>query len=92
MRRGETPPWYRSHTMSRFYFYHANYYTTPKGADEAPQQGEVHGIWVVEDESTPDVILAALETWLYEDWEKRAQTTGMPASVNFAITQFNPVQ
>jgi hypothetical protein len=78
--------------MSRYYFYHANYYTTPKGADEAPQQGEMHGIWVVDDESTPDVILGALEAWLYEDWEKRAQTTGMAPSVNFAITQFNLVQ
>ncbi len=78
--------------MSRHYFYHANYYTIPKSANEAPQQGEVHGIWVVDDESTPDVILAALETWLYEDWEKRAQTSGMTASVNYAITQFNSVQ
>jgi hypothetical protein len=77
--------------MSRYYFYHANYYTTPKTADEPPQQGEVHGIWVVDDESTPDVILAALETWLYEDWDKR-QTTGASASVNYAITQFTLVQ
>lgn len=78
--------------MSRFYFYHANYYTVPKGTDEPPQQGEVHGIWVVDDESTPDAILAALETWLYEDWEKRAQTAGITASVSYAITQFNLVQ
>jgi hypothetical protein len=78
--------------MSRYYFYHANYYLTPKGADEPPQQGEVHGIWVVDDESTPDAILAALESWLYEDWEKRAQAAGNSASVSYAITQFNLVQ
>jgi hypothetical protein len=78
--------------MSRYYFYHANYYTTPKAADEPPQEGEVHGIWVVDDDSTPDVILAALETWLYEDWEKRTQSAGAAAAVNYAITQFNPVQ
>lgn len=77
--------------MSRYYFYHANYYTTPKGTDEAPQQGEVHGIWVVDDESTPDVIFGALEAWLYEDWEKRAQAAGLSASVSYAITQFNSV-
>lgn len=78
--------------MTRYYFYHANYYTSPKGADEPPQQGEVHGIWVVDDESTPDVILGALESWLYEDWDKRPQTTAAAPSVNFVITQFNSVQ
>jgi hypothetical protein len=78
--------------MTRYYFYHANYYTAPKEADQPPQEGEVHGIWVVDDESAPDVVLAALETWLYEDWEKRAQSSGMSASVNYAITQFNLVQ
>jgi hypothetical protein len=77
--------------MSRYYFYHANYYTTPKGTDEAPQQGEVHGIWVVDDASTPDVIFGALEAWLYEDWEKRAPAAGIAASVSYAITQFNLV-
>ncbi len=71
--------------MSRYYFYHANYYTTPKVTDDAPQQGEVHGIWVVEDESTPDVIFG-------EDWEKRAQAAGISASVSYAITQFNRVE
>jgi len=79
--------------MSRYYFYHANYYTAPKAAGEEPQAGEVHGIWVVDDDSTPDVILAALEAWLYEDWEKRAQAAAsVSASVSFAITQFNLVQ
>ncbi len=78
--------------MSRYYFYHADYYTAPKASGDPPQQGEVHGIWVVDDESTPDVILAALESWLYEDWERRSQTTGIAASVNYAITQFNLVE
>jgi len=77
--------------MSRYYFYHANYFTAPKSGDEQPQAGEVHGIWVVEDDSTPDVILAALESWLYEDWEKRAQGSAASASVSYAITQFNLV-
>jgi hypothetical protein len=77
--------------MSRYYFYHANYFTAPKAGDEQPQAGEVHGIWVVEDDSTPDVILAALESWLYEDWEKRAQDAAASASVSYAITQFNLV-
>ena len=54
-------------------------------------QGEVHGIWVVEDESTPDVILAAIEAWLYEEWEKKSQAASAPP-VTYAITQFNLVQ
>jgi len=79
--------------MSRYYFYHANYLASSASGDAQPVQGgEVHGIWVVEDDSTPDIILAAIETWLYEEWEKKAQGTSAPLSVTYAITQFNLVQ
>jgi hypothetical protein len=80
--------------MSRYYFYHANWFTNPVG-ETAPLQGEVHGIWVVEDESTPDTILSAIEAWLYDDWDKQRQTSGAAASggpATFFITQFNNVQ
>jgi hypothetical protein len=78
--------------MSRYYFYHANYLASSASGDAQPVQGEVHGVWVVEDDSTPDIILAAIETWLYEEWEKKAQGTSAPLSVTYAITQFNLVQ
>ena len=76
--------------MNRYYFYHANYLASSAGGDAQPLQGEVHGIWIVDDDSTPDIILAAIEAWLYEEWDKKAQGTGTP--VTYAITQFNPVQ
>jgi len=86
--------------MTRYYFYHANYYTDSGNEGAPPLMGEVHGIWIVEDDSTPDVILAAIEAWLYDEWDKKRQGTEEgnptgarpPASVTYAITQFNLVQ
>jgi hypothetical protein len=78
--------------MNRYYFYHASYLASSASGDVEPLQGEVHGIWIVEDESTPDIILAAIEAWLYEEWEKKAQGGSAPPSVTYAITQFNLVQ
>lgn len=83
--------------MSRYYFYHANWYVDSAAEDAPPLQGEVHGIWVVEDDSAPDAILSAVEAWLYDEWDKQRQASMPPTQASarpatFFITQFNNVQ
>jgi hypothetical protein len=82
--------------MSRYYFYHANWYANSAAEDAPPSEGEVHGIWIVEDASTPDTILSAIEAWLYDEWDKQRLASAAPGagsrSASFFITQFNNVQ
>ena len=83
--------------MTRYYFYQADYYLANPANPAADREGGVHGIWVVEDESTPDLILASVEKWLYEDWERQSPApqqqgqTASTASISFVIKQFNSV-
>jgi hypothetical protein len=83
--------------MLRYYFYQADFFVTDTARPEANREGGTHGIWVVEDDSTPDVILAAIDKWLYAQWEEQAQNAA-PAggqanstTVSYVIRQFNNI-
>jgi hypothetical protein len=88
--------------MVRYYFYQADFFVADTSNPLNNREGGTHGIWVVEDDSSPDVILAAIEKWLYEQREEPAQNApaqnapqaagqATAATVSFVIRQFNNI-
>jgi hypothetical protein len=83
--------------MVRHYFYQADFFVTDTTNPQVNREGGTHGIWVVEDDSTPDVILASIEKWLYAQWEEQAQNapaaSGQAGSstVSYVIRQFSNI-
>jgi hypothetical protein len=84
--------------MTRYYFYQADFFVSEANNPAAEREGGVHGIWVVDDESTPDVILAAIEKWLYAQWQGQGQNAPQDndpspsqTNVSYVIKQFNNV-
>jgi hypothetical protein len=83
--------------MVRYYFYQADFFVTDSKNPLNNRDGGTHGIWVVEDDSAPDVILASIEKWLYAQWEEQAQSAppasgqGDSTTVSYVIRQFNNI-
>jgi hypothetical protein len=83
--------------MVRYYFYQADFFVADTSNPLNNREGGTHGIWVVEDDSSPDVILAAIEKWLYEQRDEPAQNAPQAAgratgaTVSFVIRQFNNI-
>jgi hypothetical protein len=88
--------------MTRYYFYQADYYITEVNNPGDDREGGNQGIWVVEDDSTPDLILESILKWLYEQWEKQQEAAHQAARANnqpvepltiyYLIKQFNKVE
>jgi hypothetical protein len=83
--------------MTRYYFYNADILMTDANGD--PQfQGSNHGIWVVEDDSTPDAILNSIVQALYDELtaeaERVAREAGrepQPVSASYVVRAFHKV-
>lgn len=83
--------------MNRYYFYNADIFVTDENGD--PQfQGSNHGVWVVEDDSTPDKILDAIVQALYDELNAEAQRVAremnrepQPVSASYVMRAFYKV-
>jgi hypothetical protein len=85
--------------MARYYFYQADLYTREGSADGVDRRlGCNHGIYVVEDESTPDVIFEQIVKGLeddanaqYEANAKAANVQPEPNTLYYVMKQFYKV-
>jgi UDP:flavonoid glycosyltransferase YjiC (YdhE family) len=84
--------------MNRYYFYNADIYVTDENGD--PQfQGSNHGIWVVEDDSTPEKILNSIVQALYDELNAEAERVARemnrepaPVTASYVVRAFNKVE
>jgi hypothetical protein len=83
--------------MTRYYFYNADIFMTD--ANGNPEfQGSNHGVWVVEDDSTPDRILNSIVQALYDELSAEAQRVAQemnrepqPVSASYVVRAFHKV-
>jgi hypothetical protein len=84
--------------MKRYYFYNADIYITDANAD--PEfQGSNHGVWVVEDDSTPDQVLESIVQALYDELNNEAQRVAReqnrepePVNASYVVRAFNRIE
>jgi hypothetical protein len=86
--------------MTRYYFYQADLYRPdgdPSGVDRL--LGSNHGVYVVEDESTPDVIFEQIIKGLtddanaqYEANERSMNVAPEPSGMYYVMKQFQRVE
>jgi hypothetical protein len=85
--------------MTRYYFYQADLYT-PEGSVEGEDRrlGCNHGVYAVEDDSTPDVIFDQIVKGLNDDaaaqYEANARAMNVqpgPGGLYYVLKQFHKV-
>lgn len=86
--------------MTRYYFYQADLYRPegdPSGIDRL--LGSNHGVYAVDDERTPDVVLDEIVKGLTEDanaqYEESARIANVepePSGMYYVMRQFNRVE
>jgi hypothetical protein len=86
--------------MTRYYFYQADLYT-PEGSEDGVDRrlGSNHGVYVVEDETTPDVIFDQIVKGLNDDaaaqYEANAKAMNLSVDASplyYVLKQFNRVE
>ena len=84
--------------MNRYYFYNADLYINDENGDSQFQGGN-HGIWIVEDDSTPEKILDSIVQALYDELNAESQRVAReenreptPISASYLVRAFNKVE
>jgi hypothetical protein len=83
--------------MTRYYFYQADLYTPEGSVDEVDRcLGSNHGVYAVEDDSTPDVIFDQIVKGLNDDatvqYEANARAMNAepgPSGLYYVLKQFH---